>query len=106
MAQRTPVLHVQPFPQAHAMEKVLALRDLRRLHLLVADGAHIFELPQLLLVSFGQALDLVDGRPPFHENGPSGLGVAPNVKVGVYAHHDRTDRATALEQQYPGAVEE
>jgi hypothetical protein len=34
------------------------------------------------------------------------LGLAPNVEVGVYEHHDGTDGAARLEEQDPRAVEE
>lgn len=80
--------------------------DLSRAHLLVADGADVVVRGQLLVSGVRQAVYLVDGRPSFHEDRPAGFGVAPNIEVGVDAHHDRPDGTSALEQQDPGPVEE
>lgn len=88
------------------MEVMFTARYLRGFHLLITDGAHIVEIPQLVLASFRQAVDLIDGRAPFHEDGPTGSRVAPDVEVGVDAHHHGPDGAAALEDQDPRAVEE
>jgi hypothetical protein len=106
VAERTPVLHVQPLPQTDPVEEVLAPGDLRRPHLLITNGTDVIQASQLLLVRLRQALDLVDRRPPLHEHRPTGLGVAPDVEVGVDAHHHSSDGAAAFEEQNPGAVEE
>lgn len=106
VAQGTPVLHVEPLPQADAVEVVIALGDAGRLHLLVADGADVGELAQLPGTGLGQQVDLVDGVAALHEDAPAGLGLAPQVEVGVDAHHERADRAAGLEHQDPEAVEE
>lgn len=106
MAQRTPVLHVEPLPQADAVEEVLATCYFRGPHLLVTNRTHIVQSLQLFLLRLRQALDFIDGSPPLHENHPAGPGLAPDVEVGVDAHHDGSDGTAALENQDPHAVEE
>ena len=52
------LLHVQPLSQTHAVEDVAAWRDAGILHLVVADGAHIIVLSQLLCWRVRHALHL------------------------------------------------
>lgn len=111
MTERASVLHVQPLSQTYAVEIVIASRNFRRCHFLhkrkrtklarigvdqrvsvlsylIANGADIVELLQLLRTRFRQRWDLVHGRSSFHENGPAGSCLAPNIEVRVDAHHE------------------
>ena len=63
-------------------------------------------LLQLVASSVLQTVDLGHGGPPLAEGAPAALGLAPDVEVGVDEHHDGPDRAAALEDQDPAAVEE
>lgn len=106
VAQRTPVLHVQPLPQADAVEEMVAARYLRRVHLLVADRAHVVQITELSVRGLFERVDLVDRGATLHKHGPAGSRFAPYVEVRVYAHHDGADRPARFEQQDPGPVEE
>ena len=53
-----------------------------------------------------QTVDLGNGCPPLAEGGPTILGLAPDVEVGVDKHHDGTDGPSTLEQKNPATVEE
>jgi len=60
---------------------------------LIANGADIVECLQLGRSCLRQGRDLVDSRKPLHEYRPSRPGLAPDIKVGMDAHHDRSDGA-------------
>lgn len=49
---------------------------------------------------------LVDSGAPLHEDAPASARLAPDVEVGVDAHHARSDRPSWLEYQDPRTVEE
>lgn len=105
VAKRTAILHVKPLPQADSVKEVLAPRDLRGLHLLVADGANVVQSAQLLVFRFGQTVDLVHGRSALHKHRPTRASVAPNIEICVDAHHNSPYSASALENENPSAVE-
>ena len=106
MTEWTPVLHVEPLAQADTVEEMIAFRHFRCFHFLVANGADVGELTQLLLVGLRQGIDLVDGVLSLHEYTPAGLGLAPQIEVGVDAHHEGAYGAARLEHQNPKAVAE
>lgn len=106
MAQWATILNIQPFPQTDTVEEVFASRYFCRTHLLITNGAYVVVTRQLFVCGVGKTFYLVDSRSSLHEHGPTGFCVAPDVKIGVYAHHNGSDCATAFEQQDPGAIEE
>lgn len=55
---------------------------------LIANGAHIVELLQLLCTGLGQRRYLVDSRSALHEHAPSRSRLAPNIEIGMDAHHE------------------
>lgn len=118
MTQRTAVLYIEPLAQANSMEEVTASRYLSRIHFLkiskcvrlyyyilkekdyhnwwahlITDGAYIIKGLQLSRSRFRQCWYLVDRRAPLHEHRPASACLAPDIEVGMNAHHDRPDGA-------------
>lgn len=60
MAERTDILNIQPLSETNSVEIMLASRYASGVKFLIANGAHVVKLTELLIRRLWERIDLVD----------------------------------------------